>query len=248
MIDQTQAPKANGLSTVINTIVSPNEAFQAIRTAPTWAWAFIVCAVVYLVGYALLLPASNHAALGLIQHMIATNPAIAGMSDERKAKMLSDATNPSVVKECTNALLGLVGIFIAALLNTLFMLLANVIGKGDASFKKLWSGSMNVLVPSFALGELVAGIIAAIRGPESYGTVTEILRSVPGLGLLAGNMSGFGAGFLAALSVFALWGLVLNALMVRTVGRVPAAVAWTFAIVITLLQSAFIGLGAMFTG
>lgn len=248
MIDQTQAPKANGLSTVINTIVSPTEAFQAIRNAPTWAWALIVCGVLYLIGYALLLPASNHAALGMIQHMIATNPAIAGMSDEGKAKMISDTAHPSLVKECTNALFGLAGIFIAALLNTLFMLLANVIGKGDASFKKLWSGSMNVLVPSFGIAQLVAGIIAVIRGPESYATMADVFRSVPGLGIVTGNMSGFGAGFLAAISVFAIWGLVLNALMVRTVGRVPAAVAWTFAIVIALLQAAFIGLTVMFTG
>ena len=39
---QTAAPKANGLSTLLNVIAAPKEAFETLKVAPTWGWAMIV--------------------------------------------------------------------------------------------------------------------------------------------------------------------------------------------------------------
>ena len=37
-----QAPRPSGLKTALDTIVSPKEAFESIRVAPTWGWAIVI--------------------------------------------------------------------------------------------------------------------------------------------------------------------------------------------------------------
>jgi hypothetical protein len=235
--------KPNGLTTVINTIVSPKEAFETIRNAPTWGWAFIIAAVLYVIAAWLMLPASHHVGEAMVTHMTQSGRLAAALSDAQKQQMIQQAAHPGAIKDLTNIIFGIVMIFIAAVLNTLLMLLAKVIGKGDGTFKTLWCGSMNVLVPSFAIGQIVLAIIVVLRGPDAFNSLVELYRALPGLGTLTPSLTGFAGGFFAAISVFAIWGLILNANMVRVVGKASAGVAWTFAIIITILQS--LALGAM---
>lgn len=238
--------KVNGLTTVVNTIVSPKEAFETLRLAPTWGWAFVVTLVLYLIGYWLMLPTAHHVGVAMIQHMLATNSHMAALSDAQKQSMLQSAGHPSAARDLINVVFGIVGIFLAALFNTLLMLLAKVIGKGDGTFKTLWCGSMNILVPSYAIAQIVLAIIVMLRGPDTFNSFLDLMRALPGLGTLTPGLTGFAAGFFAVISVFTIWGLILNAFMVHIVGRTSAAVAWTFAIVITILQSAALGLMAGF--
>lgn len=233
--------KPNGLATVVNTIVAPKEAFETLRTTPTWGWAFVVTAVLYLIGYFVMLPAAHHVGAAMVEHFTSSGRLAATMSDAQKQQMVQNASNPGAVKDLINAIGGIAGIFLATLFNTLLMLLAKAIGKGDGTFKTLWCGSMNVLVPSYAIAQIVLAIIVLLRGPDAFNSFLDLLRAVPGLGTLTFGLGGIAGGFFAAISVFAVWGCILNAFMVRIVGRVPAGVAWTFAIVITILQSFLLG-------
>jgi hypothetical protein len=61
-------------------------------------------------------------------------------------------------------------------------------------------------------------------------------------------MQGFAAGFFSAISVFVIWGLILNALMLRYLARVGPGVAWGVAILIALLGALFAGAVANFFG
>lgn len=238
--------KPNGLTTVINTIVSPKEAFETIRTAPTWGWAFVVTAVLYVIAVLLMLPATHHVAVAMMTHMTEPGGRLATLSDATKQQMLQNAAHPGAAKDAVNTVVGIASIFIIVLCNTVLMLLAKVIGKGDGTFKTLWSGSMNVLVPSYALAQIILAIIVLLRGPDAFNSFLDLARALPGLGTLTLGLGGFAGGFFAAISVFAIWGLILNAYMVRIVGRASAGVAWTFAILITILQSLVLGLIASF--
>jgi hypothetical protein len=241
--------RANGLSTLLNVIVAPREAFETLRVAPTWGWAFIVTVVLTLIGYVLLLPASHHAGATFLQHLQATNPTFAGMSDEAKAKMIHDAANPGTARDIFNAAFSVLALLIGVLLNAVILLLGNAVGGGEATFKKLWSGSMNIAAPTFGLSQLVVGIIATLRGPDSFGSIMDLYRVAPGLGWFSYGLHGFAASFLSVISVFAIWGLILNALMMRTMARVGPGIAWGFAALITLLGALVAGaFGALFGG
>ncbi len=41
------APRPNGLKTALDTIVAPKDAFESLRSAPTWGWAFLLALVLY---------------------------------------------------------------------------------------------------------------------------------------------------------------------------------------------------------
>lgn len=244
---QTAAPKANGLSTLLNVIAAPKEAFEALREAPTWGWAMIVAIVVYVIAAILLAPAAQHVGLSIVQHM--TNGSIgANMSDAQKQKMLSDAAHPTAIKLVMNICFGIAGLFIAVLFNTLWMLLANAIGKGTGTFKRFWSGSANILIPSYVLAQLVIAIIAMLRGPDGFNTMGDIFKAAPSLAWLAPGAHGYLVGFLASLSVFAIWGAFLNATMLQVMAGVKSGIAWTFGIIILALTAVFGGIFTIFGG
>ena len=60
-LDTVETPKANGLKTALDTIIAPKEAFETLRVAPTWGWAFALTLVLYAIGTYLLTPALVHA-------------------------------------------------------------------------------------------------------------------------------------------------------------------------------------------
>ncbi|HEU5479666.1 MAG TPA: hypothetical protein VFU90_07515, partial [Candidatus Tumulicola sp.] len=59
-VDRAGAPKANGLKTALDTIISPKEAFEQLRVAPTWGWALLLTIVLYAFASYLLTPAIVH--------------------------------------------------------------------------------------------------------------------------------------------------------------------------------------------
>jgi len=225
------AAKASGLSTVVNTIASPSEAFETLRVAPTWGWALIIAIVLMLIGVYLQGPASRHAAVASLQQGFATSSLLANIPPAKRQQMLVDAGRPSFMSFVTP----IITIFVAVFFNTLMMLIANAVGRGQADFKRLWAGSMNIAVPTLALSAVVLGIITTLRGPDSFNSLAQVIRATPSLAYLVPNAS-FGLGvFLAGISVFSLWGLFLNATMLRVTAKTTAGLAYTFAILITLL-------------
>ena len=243
------APKANGLQTVLNVIAAPQEAFASLREAPTWGWALIITMILLAITIALSTPASQHATLGFTQHFLNESSFAAKMSDAQKQKMLSDAQNPQMAKVLFGAAVQVLIIpFLAVVFNTLLMLLANVIGKGTGSFKQYWSGSFNILVPSFGLAQLVSGLVLALRGPDSFNSILDIVRAVPSLLWLApGIQHGYLVGALGTVGVFLIWGAYLNATMLKVIGNVSGGVAWTFSILVLVLTTILPGLFSIFS-
>ncbi len=235
--------KANGLSTVVNTIAAPSDAFETLRVAPTWGWACLIAIVLLAIGIFLQGPATRHAGVLQTQQMMATSSLFANLTPDKKAEIVAKAGQPSVFPYITL----IVVLFLIVLFNTLFTLIGNAVGKGQADFKRLWAGSMNIAVPTFALAQVVIGIITMLRGPDAFSSSMDIARSVPSLAYLAPHASAGMVAFLTAISIFSLWGLFLNATMLRVTARTSPGVAWSFAALITLLGALMAGgaFGAM---
>ena len=229
------ASKANGISTVVNTIAAPNEAFDTLAVAPTWGWALVIAIVLMLVGVFLEAPAARHTAVATMQHMLQTNPYFASQSAEQKQKIMENAGKPNAF----SYIMPVVILFIAALFNTIFMLIGNAAGKGRATFKTLWAGSMNIAVPTIGLSMLVTGIITMLRGADSFNSQGDLARAVPGLGMIAPHTVPAIGGFLAGVTLFTLWGAFLNSTMLQRIGKVSPGIAWTFAVIVLLLGGAF---------
>lgn len=241
---QTAAPKANGLSTLLNVIAAPKEAFETLKVAPTWGWAAIIAIVLILIGQILFQPASQHASLGFVQHLT-SGPAGANMSDAQKQAALDRATHPSAVNTMLSLFFSSVVMpFIACLLNALLLLLANVIGKGTSNFKSYFSSSWNVLIPSFALAQLATGLIAYFRGADSFSSFADLFRIIPSLAWV-GPQHGWALGFCGAISIFSLWGLYLNATSLKIMGGVKSGIAWTISGLILVLMAASLGLATI---
>lgn len=233
----TQGTPANGLQTVVDCIVTPKAAFERLRTAPTWGWAFIITIVLGCIGIYLEAPVSRHLGVLIVQHLIATNPGVAGMSDAQKNQLLARAAHPSPVSQAFSYINTAVLPLIASLFNALILLLANAVGRGKTDFGRLWSGSMNIAVPTIGLSSLVLGIIAAVRGPESFTSFGDLFGAVPNLHYVLPG-SGFLGNFFAALNVFTFWGFGLNVVMMHVLAGLRGAVAWIFPAIITLLGAA----------
>jgi hypothetical protein len=231
MESSAPAAKANGLATVINTIAAPSDAFETIRVAPTWGWACLIAIVLMLIGTYLQGPAARHAAVASMQQAFTTSSLLANITPEKKQQMIAQAGQPSVMSYVSP----IITIFVVVLFNTLLMLIGNAVGRGQADFKRLWAGSMNIVIPTLALGAVILGIITTLRGPDSFTSLAQVIRATPSLAYLAPGASvGLGV-FLAGISVFSLWGLFLNATMLRVTAKTTAGVAYTFAILVTVL-------------
>lgn len=228
------AAKTGGLSTVVDTIAAPTDAFERLRTMPTWGWALIVGIVFMLLGTVLQLPAQHHAATAQVQRMV-DGPLFAKATAEQKQNAVANAGKTNVF----TFLAPIFGLFVAVFLNTLFMLIGNVAGRGQADFKRLWCGSMNIAVPTLGLGALVLGVIATIRGADAFDSSLALAQAVPSLGMLVPHGNATLVAFLSAISVFSLWGLFLNATMLRVTAKTSPAIAYTFAILVLLLGALF---------
>jgi Yip1 domain len=247
-LEASNVPKGNGLKNAVDIVIAPKEALEAIRVAPTWGWAFLIAAVLLVGGFFLQKPAATHAQIGSITNMMAHNSLYSSLTDAQKQKAIDGAKNPPAYQTA----LGIGGLIViallAALLNSAILLLANAVGQGSAKFSSLWAGSVNILIPSFGFGSLILGIICMIRGPEAFDTQMELMRAVPGLGMVAPGVTGVLGGFLAAITIFVVWGCYLNVMMMRTTAGVKSAVAWIVPVLILLLGALLGGAGAAFAG
>lgn len=229
------AAQANGLSTVVDTIAAPGEAFERQRTAPTWGWALIVAVVLMIAGAYLQGPAARHAAVAATQKMMASSTLFANATAEQKQKAIDRAGKPNAF-----SYLGpLIGLFLAVFFNTIIMLLGNAVGRGQADFKRLWCGSMNIAVPTLGLGAIVLGVITTLRGADSFDSTLALARAVPSLGMLVPHAGAVLVAFLSSISVFTLWGFFLNATMLRVTAKTSAGVAYAFAGLVLLLGALF---------
>jgi len=228
------AAKTGGLSTVVDTIAAPADAFERLHAMPTWGWALIVAIVLLAIGTVMQLPAQHHAATAQVQRMV-DGPMFATATAEKKQAAIANAGKTNAFTFIGPVL----GLFIAVFLNTIFMLIGNAVGRGQADFKRLWCGSMNIAVPTLGIGSIILGIITMIRGASSFDSTLALAQAVPGLGMLVPHGSPTMIAFFSAISVFSLWGFFLNATMLRVMAKTSPAIAYTFAALVLLLGALF---------
>lgn len=220
--DSSEMPKANGLSTVIDTIVAPKEAFERLAVTPTWGWALIVSLVLPIVAYFVMVPAIQHGMLGDLARQAATNPRIAQMTPEQRAKITAFVPFFVVIAP--------IGVLFFVFLQTIVMSIFNAIGKGQASFPKLWAASMNICV-LYGIGQIVTAIVVFLRGPETFNSAAEVQRGLPSLALIAPSGSDVHLmAFLGTINPIVIWSVVLVSMAMRYVAKVSAGPAWGAAI------------------
>lgn len=246
--DVAPTTEAGGLKTAVDIVVAPRDAFERLRTAPTWGWALLITFVLMLVGYFLQQPAAEHAAVGTIQHAIATSPLYSNLSEEQKARIIARAQNPPAYQAAIGIGGLLIALFIATLLTATILLVGSKVGGGSATFARLFAGSMNIAVPTIGIYYVVLGIICRIFGADHFTTTLDMLRVVPGLAMLAPGATGRLGGFLANVQVFTLWGFGLNTAMMRITAQVRSAAAWIFPLLILIFAALIAGGVASFFG
>ncbi len=251
-MDTSTRASASNLQTVVDVIIAPKAAFERLKIQPAWGWAFLITIALGAIGIYLETPASRHISVQMVQHLIATNPNVAGMSSAQKSRMLANAANPSPAAQAFSYFNSILLPLIASLFNALILLLGSAVGRGKADFTRLWSGSMNIAVPTIGLAALVLGIVAMVRGPDSFNSFGDMFGAVPNLQYVVPGSRGFLGDFLQALNVFALWGFGLNVVMMRVLAGIRGAVAWIFPGAITvagaILLASFMSMLAAFVG
>jgi Yip1 domain len=233
-------PKANGLKTVVDTIVAPKEAFESIRVAPTWTWALLIAIVLVAISSYLLTPALVHAYPGTFAQQVATDPRLSGMSQDQQQTVMAFGEKAIGF----GWIFAVVAVPFFALIAGVIMLIFDKIGRGQGSFAKYWAAACNIGIPAFALGAVVSAIIVLVRGADSFSTVQAVQEATPSLAMLAPAAGAKMSAFLAVITPFALWGLVLNVVAMRTIGRVGAVPAWLAGLAIILIPALLAMAGA----
>ncbi len=234
------APRANGAVTALNVVAAPREAFETLRIAPMWGWAFVIAAVLSCIGQYLSTPATIHALQGGWPAMVASNPGLAGLTPDQQQRYL-------------NGILGftkwawifsIIYIFLGALVTTIVMLIFKAIGRGDAGFKQLWCAAMNIAVVSLGVYSILNGLIALVRGAASYNSTADAYRAIPSLAWLVPHASIKATAFLAAFSVTGIWSAVLIAMAMIYVARTSKVTGSICGLTVLVISGLLISLGA----
>jgi hypothetical protein len=228
-LESTETPKANGLKTAIDIVIAPKEAFESLRVSPTWGWAFLITVVLAIVAFFVMMPASIHGMAG----DLATNPQMQQMTPEQSQKAL-DITKTFFP---LGAVIIPIVVLFFSLIEAVIMLVFNAMGRGSGTFKTLWASSVNIGV-IYGLSQIVGMVVVLLRGADSFATAGEVQRAIPSLALLAPAGAGIKlVAFLATITPFSIWSIVLVMMTMTIVARVPKLQAWLAAILCWVLPA-----------
>lgn len=231
--------RRNGLTTALNIVVAPKEAFETLRVVPMWGWAFLIAVVLAVAGSYLALPAQIHASQANMAHMYATDPRFAQMSDAQKAQSMKFGMAIASV----SPFLAPIYLLIAGAIGALILLLVNAIGHGKGTFKQFWAAMINCSIVTYGLFAIVQGIVVRLHGPETYNRPLDIFMAMPSLAWLAPNAAPKTVAFLAAIHPFTIWGFVLTVMTLTIIGRVAKAPAYIGAAIFFLVGAFFYTMG-----
>jgi Yip1 domain len=213
-------PQANGLKTVVDTIVAPKEAFASIRVAPTWGWALLITIVIVLVSSYLTTPAAIHGVVTDWPNTVAKSPALAGQTAEQQQAGLAMAQKITSFVWIFTPIFVLIGI----LIGTVIMAIFNALGRGDGTFAKYWASQCNIAIVA-ALGAVILAVIVLVRGPDSFTSAQSVQEAMPNLGALVPGTGKLHV-FLSVFTPFSVWATLLSVAALSIVGRVPRVQAW----------------------
>ncbi len=239
MAVDSQAPQANGLKTVLDTIVAPKEAFESIRLFPTWGWALAIAIVLTAVGTYLMVPALQHGIAGSWQQMVAENPRLAQLTPEQQQAQLT--ISQKIIGFTWMFTIVAVPFFV--LINAVVMLIFDKLGNGEGTFAQYFAAASNIAVPA-SLGPVITAVIVLIRGADSFNSPQAVQTALPTLAMLAPGASPKLTAFLAVFTPFSLWatGLVIAAMLI--IGRTPKLQAWLAGAILIVVPALIATLGA----
>ena len=231
---ENSTTKASGLTNVVNTVISPKEAFEALRAAPTWGWALIITIVVAMICSFLEVPALLHAFEAGWPAQVAANPRMASMS----ADQLAPIKHFSEISFHFAPLFALIFVPLFILLEAVVLWILSAIGKGSVGFKALWSVSANIAIPAAAIAAIVNLVVVLARGADSFPSMQSVQTAIPTLALLAPH-AGKLTNFLGAFTPFTIWGagLIVSAMLITA--RTNKGIAWVTGILSILIPACF---------
>lgn len=232
--------RRNGLTTALNVIIAPKEAFETLREAPMWGWAFLIAVILGVIGAYLALPAQMHAGQANMAHMYATDPRFAQMTEDKKAQAM--AFGMAIAK--MGPLFTPFFILVVGLISAVVFLIVNIIGHGKGTFKQFWASSINVCIVTFGLYSVVNGVLAMIRGPEAFNKPMDAFMTLPSLAWVAPNAAPKMVAFLAAFNPFGIWGFFLTVMVLTVVARMAKPPAYIGAAILFVIGALFLTLAA----
>jgi hypothetical protein len=239
-LDATGAPKASGLKTALDTVIAPRDAFESLRAAPTWGWAFLLVIVLYSAASYVMTPALLHATAADWPRQVAANPQLAQMTSDQQQRALAIAQRFVQYAWVVAPIIALIAIFVQSIVMVIF----RALGKGDAPYASLWAAAVNIQVPAIGLGAVITAVIVLVRGPDSFNSPADIQSAMPSLGLLVPATAIKLHAFASAFNPFTLWGCALTIAAMAIVARLDRAWAWATGIIWLLITACLIGLAA----
>ena len=232
-----------GWKTALDVILAPNAAFERLRAAPTWFWAFLIAAALGIIGSLLVAPAFDHyVTSGGYQAELAKSPRFAQLTAEQRDKAIASAVGFVRIAQKFNVVIVPISILVVALIQALVMLIASAIAKGKGTFGSLWAAAMNVAIVGGGLYAVVNGIIIMIHGSDNFTSTTDFTSAVPSLGMLVPTAAAKLHAFFAAFHVFSLWAAVLLVIAMQKtalMGRGPAIVTAALMLIVTGIFATF---------
>ncbi len=240
MAVDSAAPPANGLKTVLDTIVAPKEAFESIRAVPTWGWALAIAILLSAIGTYLITPAIIHATAASWPQQVAANPRLAQLTPEQQQSTL--AFTEKIIS--LSWVFTIIVIPIYCLIEAVIMLIFNALGRGQGSFAKYFAAACNIAVPAAGISSVVNAIIVSLRGASTFMSPTSVQQAVPSLAMIVPSSNLKLTAFLATFTPFTIWATGLSILAMLVIGRVPKLQAWLAGIVLFLIPSLIAVAGA----
>jgi hypothetical protein len=222
--------KRSGLSVLRDIILAPQAAFTELASRTHWGWAFVVICVLGCVGAVLQIPAGEHIATATILQNAAHDPNLAGMSPEKQQQTIKLVTRIQDYVWAFYPFIAVVAIAVTALV----LKIGSTAGRGEASFGRLFGLAANVAVLNYGIGYLLIGALTRLRGADAYSSSRDLVNTLPSLAWLVPGGSAKLVTFLAQFNPLQIWSLVLFALGLTIVAKVPRGVAYAIATVVTL--------------
>jgi hypothetical protein len=232
-MDLTQSSRSHALSTLLATIVAPNDAFAAIERSASWRWALAITIVFAAVGSLLGTPAARHMLEAMIAAQVASDPRFAGLPADQVAARTRQMVGVALTFANLAWLLAIVYVPLAVALEAAVLFAARAIAGGSATFKQLVALCAHVQFITLGIGSLAVGAILALRPAASFHSQSDLLTAVPSLAWVGGNPKV--VAFLSAIGPFQLWATVILALGLIAVARFRPPAAWTAAVALLLL-------------
>jgi hypothetical protein len=241
MMVETPAPLVpNELAVAWDAIVAPRAAFTALRERPRWLVAYVATCVLGMIGSVLQTPAGVHVAQATVQKMIATDPNLASMSPDKQQAILAQAVGVQHYIWIAYPLI----VIVAVALTAVVLLIARAIGRGEASFSRLFALAAHVAIVNFGIAYLYIGIIVLLKGGANFDSQRDLLATLPSLAWLAPGAGVKLAAFLSSFSVFAIWSAFLITLGLEIIAGLSRRTAIASAIVLLLLSASIAMLAA----